>query len=197
MTFLRAVFAATFLTSVALAAEIAINRADSQELTMRNELPPGLGSQHSLDDPAAIPLDKTTLPLPLRSRDGQIWPPGAFERPNPLWAVPVAALTATRERPIFSPSRRPPVPLVSPAPQAQLPMRPPELGRPLLALLGTVAEGAQGIAIFRDERSKDILRLQVGEVHSGWTLGQVKPREVTMQRGKSIAILSIPSPVAK
>src|SRR5215831_17659551 len=34
--------------------------------------------------------------------------PGPTTRGNPLWAVPLADLSATRERPIFSPSRRPP-----------------------------------------------------------------------------------------
>src|SRR5262249_29523717 len=29
---------------------------------------------------------------------------------NPLWATPVGQLSATRERPLFSPSRRPPPP---------------------------------------------------------------------------------------
>src|SRR4051794_16236073 len=32
-------------------------------------------------------------------------PPG---RGNPLWSIPLSALTATQERPIFSASRRPP-----------------------------------------------------------------------------------------
>src|SRR5258708_33146709 len=31
---------------------------------------------------------------------------------NPLWAVPLDALSMTRERPLFSPSRRPPPPVV-------------------------------------------------------------------------------------
>src|SRR5438045_3679915 len=39
---------------------------------------------------------------------------------NPLWTIPLASLTATRERPIFTPSRRPPPPVqpiaVTPAP---------------------------------------------------------------------------------
>ncbi len=34
---------------------------------------------------------------------------------NPLWAIPLAQLPNTRDRPIFSPSRRPPPPAVAPA----------------------------------------------------------------------------------
>ena len=47
-------------------------------------------------------------------------PPRA-ERPadptgNPLWAIPLSSLTATRERPIFLPSRRAPAPAVAGTP---------------------------------------------------------------------------------
>jgi general secretion pathway protein N len=37
---------------------------------------------------------------------------------NPLWAIPLSALTATRNRPLFTPSRRPPEPVVASAPAA-------------------------------------------------------------------------------
>ncbi len=36
---------------------------------------------------------------------------------NPLWAIPLSSLTATRERPIFLPSRRAPAPAVAATPQ--------------------------------------------------------------------------------
>ena len=39
---------------------------------------------------------------------------------NPLWAIPLSALTATQERPLFSASRRPPIvaaPIAAPPPQ--------------------------------------------------------------------------------
>ena len=35
---------------------------------------------------------------------------------NPLWAIPLSALTATRERPLFLPSRRAPAPAVAGTP---------------------------------------------------------------------------------
>src|SRR5215813_8008992 len=38
-------------------------------------------------------------------------------RGNPLWSIPVKTLAATRDRPIFSPSRRPPPAPVIAAPQ--------------------------------------------------------------------------------
>ena len=59
---------------------------------------------------------------------------------NPLWAIPLSKLSATRERPIFSPTRRPPPPAViapAVAPLAKRPVSRPPL-RPELTLIGTV-----------------------------------------------------------
>ena len=67
---------------------------------------------------------------------------------------------------------------------------------PSLTLVGTVAEDGEGIAVFRDDSSKDILRMRTGESHLGWTLSTVKPREVTMLHGPDTATLVIPSPPA-
>jgi hypothetical protein len=71
--------------------------------------------------------------------------PAAAEGPsppagNPLWAIPVSKLSATRDRPLFSPSRRPRTPTVAAAP-APLPAAvanpaPPEA--PSLTLVGTI-----------------------------------------------------------
>ena len=76
-------------------------------------------------------------------------------------------------------------------------MRGNESNRPLLALVGTVAATPEGIAIFRDERSKSIVRLRTGESHSGWTLTGVKAREATLLRDRETAVFAIPSPPAK
>ena len=44
---------------------------------------------------------------------------------NPLWAIPLSALTATRERPLFLPSRRAPAPAVAGTPVVVAPPPPP------------------------------------------------------------------------
>jgi hypothetical protein len=67
---------------------------------------------------------------------------------------------------------------------------------PSLTLVGTVAEDGEGIAVFRDDSSKDILRLRTGESHFGWKLSIVKPREVTMRHDSDSITLVIPSPPA-
>ena len=51
---------------------------------------------------------------------------------NPLWAIPLSALSATRDRPLFSTSRRPPivaVPIVAPPPKQEALAPPPRSGR--------------------------------------------------------------------
>jgi hypothetical protein len=117
---------------------------------------------------------------------------------NPLWAVPLSSLTVTRERPLFSASRRPPAPpvVVQPVVQAR-PVQPPPRPRapepPRLSLVGTVA-GDQGIAVFVDQTTQTIVRLRTGEGHDGWVLRTVGGREVTLQNEHETAVLSLPRP---
>jgi hypothetical protein len=122
-------------------------------------------------------------------------PPDAVGTLNPLWAIPLSSLAGVQERPLFSPSRRPPPVLAAPV---QQPLPPPksEPDRPLLALMGTIAKGDEGIAILQDETSKIVIRLHTGESHSGWTLTEVKPREATLLHETTSVTLAIPSPVS-
>src|ERR1700744_6573751 len=76
---------------------------------------------------------------------------------NPLWAVPLSALTATQARPIFSASRRPPQPaVVAPAPElaSAPPPAPAEAEHPPLALIGAVVGSDQAIAVFLDRATQ-------------------------------------------
>jgi general secretion pathway protein N len=117
---------------------------------------------------------------------------------NPLWAVPLSALTLTRERPLFSASRRPPPPVVAPPPVAVVrppppPQRPREPEKPRLSLVGTVG-GEDGIAVFVDQTNQAIVRLRTGEGHQGWILRAVGGRAVTLQNDRDTAILALPTP---
>ena len=111
---------------------------------------------------------------------------------NPLWAISLASLTATGERPIFSPTRRPPPVAVKPV-VTQLP----SAAQPLLALVGAIAGESEGIAIFLDGTTKGIIRLRTGETHAGWTLQEVKAREAVLEKDHKTAVLAIPNPTAK
>jgi general secretion pathway protein N len=119
---------------------------------------------------------------------------------NPLWAIPLARLTATRDQPLFAPSRRPAPPpeLARPAPAPVAPPpKPPEPEKPQLSLLGTVAGSGERIGLFLDSTSKAVLRLKRGENHQGWTLRDVQPRQVELAKGLDNTILDLPSPDMK
>jgi len=133
-------------------------------------------------------------------------PPAAATAPaqapvtgNPLWSKPLNRLTATRERPLFAPTRRPPAvaaavqPVVAPPP----PPKPVEPEKPQLSLLGTVAGSREKIGLFVDSATKSVVRLKTGENHKGWILRDVNPREVELARGLDTAVLSMPSPEMK
>jgi general secretion pathway protein N len=115
---------------------------------------------------------------------------------NPLWAVPMQALSATRDRPIFSPSRRPPSPpaivQAAPAPPPPSP-KPAEPERPPLSILGTVVGRDDGIAIFMEDAGKNVLRLHAGQDYAGWVLRTVERREVKFVKGTTTARLSLPA----
>jgi len=116
---------------------------------------------------------------------------GFIDRDNSLWSVPLTSLVATRERPIFTPSRRPRPTAVKANPLQVSSTQPP------LILVGAIAGQAEGIAIFQDKTTKNIIRLKPGESHAGWILQTVKAREVTLQNEQRGAVLTLPTPWAK
>lgn len=120
--------------------------------------------------------------------------PADRERGNPLWAIPIESLSVTRDRPLFTPSRRPPEQPVALAPPP--PAAPPAAvsARPQLALMGTVVSTAGSIGIFTDQASGQIVRLKVGDAHGGWTLRSVGPRDVVMHGSADTVTLALPVP---
>jgi general secretion pathway protein N len=111
---------------------------------------------------------------------------------NPLWGIPIELLHATRERPLFSASRRPPMPIVIAAPQPTIeaPKAPDE---PTLDLIGTVTGNPDaGYAIFVDKASHDVVRLKTGEGRDGWILQSVSKREAILEKDQRSAIVRLP-----
>src|SRR5262245_50602202 len=114
------------------------------------------------------PLDLPKTPLAAVARhdnSGVNISSHATKRPrggNPLWQIPVTSLSTTRERPIFSPSRRPP-------PIVNRPIEPSKASavagpdRPPLSLVGAIAGENDGIAIFLDQTTKVITRVKIGD----------------------------------
>jgi len=113
---------------------------------------------------------------------------------NPLWSIPLSVLTATRERPIFLATRRPPRPAVVGAPVVQAATVAPktvEPQRPTLALIGAVVGNGDAIAVFLDRTNQKIVRLRQGETHAGWVLSSVLQREVTLNRADRTEVLAL------
>ena len=115
---------------------------------------------------------------------------------NPLWAVPLGALTDTRARPIFSPSRRPPSPpfVASSPPPTPKPPPPREPDRVKLTLLGTVIGTSDSIGVFLDETSKDVIRIRIGASHDGWRLNSVQRRAASFKKNRQETTLMLAPP---
>lgn len=140
-------------------------------------------------DRGAIKLDKTPTEV-VKERV----PSG-----NPLWAIPLGSLAITRERPIFSPSRRPSAPAV-------VAIAPPRIAQPMvasppaapqhpnLALIGTVVGETEGFGVFLDQTTHNVVRLKTGEGHAGWILRSVKAREATLEKARQTETLRLPAP---
>jgi len=157
---------------------------------VRSANPPGaLDLPPSNVIPAPVDVTPTAPPPAARPAD----PTG-----NPLWAIPLSSLTATRERPIFLPSRRAPAPAVAGTPVVVAPPPPPsaEPEQPPLTLVGAIAGDTEGFAVFLDQATNNVVRLKTGQDHQGWVLRSVKGREVTLEKNKRSATLALPVPTA-
>jgi hypothetical protein len=134
-----------------------------------------------------------TEPRPARNPNVRQPLPGG----NPLWGVPVSSLSATRERPIFTASRRPPAPPEPPQPVAEAPPPPPAVAeQPPFTLVGTAIGAPQNVAVFLDQTTKSFVRLHVGEAASGWYLRSVDLRTMTLEKNSQTVTLSLPEPAA-
>lgn len=114
-------------------------------------------------------------------------------RGNPLWSVPLSALTATQERPLFSVSRRPPPRAVAALPVEEAPAPPPPrpAEAPPLILVGAVVGEGDAIAILLDRTDQKVIRMRQGDTHAGWSLSSIQPREVTFKLGDRSEVVTL------
>lgn len=110
---------------------------------------------------------------------------------NPLWSTPLEALAPTRDRPVFSPTRRPPPLAAAPAAPANVFAG---AAPPPFSLVGTVVGDKDSFAVLMDTSSRDILRLSVGASANGWRVAEVAPRAVKLTRGPESVTLELPKP---
>jgi general secretion pathway protein N len=64
-------------------------------------------------------------------------------------------------------------------------------------LVGTVTGDTEAFGIFLDQTANRIVRLKLGDLHGGWTLRQVRGREVMLQKNDEIIFLALPPPGTK
>jgi general secretion pathway protein N len=130
-------------------------------------------------------------------------PPATARTANPLWAIPMRQLSATRDRPLFSPSRRPPPPVVAAAPAparavAPPPSPPPPVPEnPPLVLVGTIIGDKEKIAIFVNLTSNETKRVREGGEEAGWRLRSVELRATVLERNNRSVTLDLPKPGSK
>lgn len=118
-------------------------------------------------------------------------------RQNPVAAVPLSALQATVDRPLFSPSRRPPP---SPDALSTADTGPAETLEGEAAdgaadapftLLGVASGSARTIALLRRLDGADVLRVRVGEEIDGWTIEAIAADSITLRRGQETRVLRL------
>ncbi len=123
---------------------------------------------------------------------------GALAAGNPLWAIPLEALAHTRDRPLFSPSRRPAtLAVIAPLPPASAPPVAKGPDHPRISLIGTIVGDTRQVAVFLDAEAHAVIRLRAGEQHGGWTLRRIGRREVTLDKANEAAALALASSGAR
>jgi outer membrane biosynthesis protein TonB len=108
-------------------------------------------------------------------------PPGEVQAQaatTPLASQPLDGLSATRERPLFSPTRRPPPPppvIVTGPPPPPPPPPPPDV-----ALFGIVMDGENARAIIRASPGGKVTRVGIGDDVGGWKVAQIDGRKLVL-----------------
>ena len=89
---------------------------------------------------------------------------------------PEQSFAAILERPLFSPTRRPPpegiASAAGPVPTLKI------------DVVGIVISEQEQFALILTENSKEVVRLSAGDEFQGWTLEEIEPERVTFRRGE-------------
>jgi hypothetical protein len=92
---------------------------------------------------------------------------------SPLAARALDALPATRDRPLFSPSRRPP----APPPVVAMPQAPPRPA-PSVTLFGVIMDAGEARAIV--QAAGQVRRVRIGDDIEGWKVTQIEQRRLML-----------------
>jgi general secretion pathway protein N len=121
---------------------------------------------------------------------------------NPLWGIPLRTLSATRERPLFSPSRRPSTPVIPSAPSEPPPapaafaLAPLAPERPQMTLVGTIVGAQARYALLQDDTTHLVDRVREGDTEGGWFIRTVLARSIVVEKGPQSVTLDLPDPSA-
>ena len=99
---------------------------------------------------------------------------------NPLATWTLDRLSATRERPLFAPTRRPPPPPPPPPAPVVQQVETPPVPPPTLMLLGIVTEADGARAMVRTQSSNKVVRARLGDEIGGWKVTQIETRRLVL-----------------
>jgi general secretion pathway protein N len=104
---------------------------------------------------------------------------------NPIELQSLDGLSATRERPLFSPTRQPPPKPVAAAMAVRAEPPPPPAPPPSLVVLGIISENGEGSAAVRAaDKGGKVLRVRTGDDVGGWKIDRIEPRRLVLTSGE-------------
>ena len=112
-------------------------------------------------------------------------PPPLPANANPLSALDLDSLTATRELPLFTPSRTPPAvveaePESEPEPVEAEIVEETDPEPPPLELIGIVVTDAEQVVLLLDQSTGEVQRIRPGDDFQGWTVSIIDSRTVEL-----------------
>ena len=116
---------------------------------------------------------------------------------NPLHKFPLSALGGTLARPLFSASRRPPVPILQPAvPPAPTPIIAAPTGpqRPPWTLIGAIVTPNTSFALLKNSTNQAVMHMRVGQQELGWRLREITVRSILLEHGTQSITIGFPDP---
>jgi general secretion pathway protein N len=160
------------------------SRADESHNDLRSMVAEPVGAQlgHADLEPRR---EAPTIPVPRPQSSNA----------NPLLAIPLESLRMTRERPLFSVSRRPSLPIAPAPPKAADPTsaEPTAPEKPQITLLGVVHGADVDIGVFVDDTDKSLIRLRVGQAIRGWIVHDIDLRAATLEKADQQVKLELPA----
>jgi len=108
---------------------------------------------------------------------------------NPVAGFSLGHLSATLERPLFAPTRRPPPPpvLAVVRPPDPKPPSPP----PSVALFGIITDAEQASAVLRVGPADKIMRVHIGDEVEGWKVTQIDWRKLVLSQNNRSATFTL------